>query len=52
VQNLREPTDPNDEALAALKIRASEAITFIDESTAEEDDGEDDEEETETTEHA
>jgi len=48
VQNLRDPTEPDDAALAALKARAAEAITFIDESTEAGDDDEE-EEETETT---
>ncbi len=51
VQNLREPTSPDDDALAALKARAAEAISFIDEVTAadEDDDEEEEEEEPEAT---
>lgn len=45
VQNLRDPVEGSDDALAALKLRASEAVKFIDDSTAEDPDDEDDEDE-------
>jgi hypothetical protein len=48
VQNLREPTDPHDEALAALKARAAEAVAFIDEATEADDDDDETDEEVET----